>query len=154
MKKQASSPSHERGQSLVELAISLTFLLVLLSGVVNFGIALFHYIAMRDAAQEGAVFGSMNPGNTSGIQDRVRNTSGATGLIRRLYDSGALTVRIVTTNTAGTVVSAGSACAGGAIKVTVTYSYPLTMPFISSFIGTDHITMNAAATDTILSPAC
>ena len=59
--------STEKGQSLVELAISLTFILILLAGVVYFGIGLFYYIAMRDAVQEGALYGSMNPPTASGV---------------------------------------------------------------------------------------
>lgn len=50
-----------RGQSLVELAISLTVMLLLLAGAVTFGMALFSYVAIRDAAQEGALYGSMYP---------------------------------------------------------------------------------------------
>ncbi len=57
MKKQKS----ERGQSLVELSISLVVLLYLLSGAVEFGLAFFQFVQLRDAAQEGALFGSMNP---------------------------------------------------------------------------------------------
>jgi Flp pilus assembly protein TadG len=44
----------ERGQSLVEFSISLVIILWLLAGAVEFGIALFQYIQLRDAAQEGA----------------------------------------------------------------------------------------------------
>src|SRR5512138_2139704 len=65
----------ERGQSLVELAISLVVLLYLLSGVVEFGIAFFQFIQLRDAAQEGALYGSINPQNDTGILARVRNAS-------------------------------------------------------------------------------
>ena len=50
----------ERGQSLVEFAISLVIILWLLAGAVEFGIALFQYIQLRDAAQEGALYGSIN----------------------------------------------------------------------------------------------
>jgi Flp pilus assembly protein TadG len=61
-KLRALIPAHnERGQSLVELAISLTVMLLLLAGAVTFGMALFSYVAIRDAAQEGALFGSFNP---------------------------------------------------------------------------------------------
>ena len=49
----------ERGQSLVELSISLVVLLYLLSGAVEFGLAFFQFVQLRDAAQEGALFGSM-----------------------------------------------------------------------------------------------
>jgi hypothetical protein len=51
----------KRGQSLVELAISLTVMLLLLSGAVSFGMAYYSYVSIRDAAQEGALYGSFNP---------------------------------------------------------------------------------------------
>src|SRR5512138_51077 len=89
--RRLSPARRERGQSLVELAISLTVMLLLLSGAVTFGMALFSYVAMRDAAQEGALYGSFNPYlhntpqnakydtgeliNAAAIQDRVRNAS-------------------------------------------------------------------------------
>ena len=79
---------------MVEFALSLTFMLILLAGAIYFGIGLFHYVAMRDAAQEGALFGSMNPTNTAGIQTRVADASGP-GLFRDLYDSGELTVTVI-----------------------------------------------------------
>src|SRR5512146_2633069 len=80
----------ERGQSLVELAISLTVMLLLLSGAVTFGMAFFSYVAMRDAAQEGALYASFNPCvdasndaicqrteavNVAGVRTRVRASS-------------------------------------------------------------------------------
>ena len=58
MKKHKS----ERGQSLVELSISLLVLLYLLSGAVEFGLAFFQFVQLRDAAQEGALYASMSPG--------------------------------------------------------------------------------------------
>ncbi len=61
----------ERGQSLVELAISLTVILLLLSGAVSFGMALFSYVAIRDAAQEGALYGSFNPYADTGVGSPV-----------------------------------------------------------------------------------
>src|SRR6185436_11100089 len=51
----------ERGQSLVELGVSLLILLYLLSGAAEFGVLFFQFVQLRDAAQEGALYGSMNP---------------------------------------------------------------------------------------------
>jgi hypothetical protein len=140
--------SHEKGQSLVEFAISLTFILILLSGAIYFGIGLFHYVAMRDAAQEGALFGSMNPDNLGGIQTRAADASGP-GLIRDLYDAGQLTV---------TVTYTGAHCEGNGITVTLQHDYSLNwLPvgaFIEPFIGRDFIRLRAAVTDTILTPPC
>mgnify|MGYP001822952384 CR=1 FL=1 len=52
---------HEGGQSLIELALMMVFLLIMLAGVVDVGRALFTYIAIRDSAQEGALVGSITP---------------------------------------------------------------------------------------------
>jgi Flp pilus assembly protein TadG len=68
----------ERGQSLVELAISLVIILFLLAGAVEFGIALFQFIQLRDAAQEGALYGSIcphDPDVNDKIKQRVRAAS-------------------------------------------------------------------------------
>ncbi len=51
----------ERGQSLVELGISILILLYLLAGAAEFGVLFFQFVQLRDAAQEGALYGSMNP---------------------------------------------------------------------------------------------
>lgn len=145
MKHQTSTKS-SRGQSLVEFAISLTAILILLAGAVDFGIGLFHYIAMRDAAQEGALYGSMNPANTSGIRQRAANASGADGLIFDLYDNGAGPLAI-------NIAYTGAQCEGNGITVTLEYDYPISMPFIGAFVG-DFIRLRASVTDTILTPPC
>src|SRR5215210_5613042 len=77
----------ERGQSLVELGVSLLILMYLLSGAVEFGVLFFQYVQLRDAAQEGALYGSTSiPGSTSGpptadtwtkIEQRARAASGS-----------------------------------------------------------------------------
>ena len=135
---------HERGQSLVEFAISLTAILILLAGAVDFGIGLFHYVAMRDAAQEGALYGSMNPDNAAGIQDRIKNAAGGSGMIYDLYASGDLTASVTYT---------GAHCEGNGITVTLSYDYPISMPFIGAFVG-EFIRLRASVTDTILTPPC
>ncbi len=55
------SQKKQRGQSLVELGLTMMVMLWLLSGAVDFGLGFFAYVAIRDAAQEGALFGSINP---------------------------------------------------------------------------------------------
>jgi len=158
--------STARGQSLVEFAISLTFMLNLLSGAVYFGIGLFYYIAMRDAAQEGALFGAMNPTfsgicphpltpSSPEICKRVANASGP-GLIRNLYDADELDVTVTFQN--DTACWNGAAYEGNGITVTLEHEYTLSwLPigaFIEPFIGQNFIRLGAAVTDTILTPPC
>lgn len=65
----------EAGQSFTEMAISMVFILVLLAGVVDLGRMFWVFVTLRDAAQEGAAYGSFCPADTSGIESRVRNSS-------------------------------------------------------------------------------
>jgi Flp pilus assembly protein TadG len=132
----------ESGQSLVELAVSLTVILLLLAGAVDFSIAYFSFAAMQDAAQEGALYGSLNPTDTTGIVTRVRRASSNPV---NLEDESRVNV---------TVNLPGDACEGNEIQVSVIYDYPISMPFIGTIIGSQTITLNASVTDTILQPPC
>jgi Flp pilus assembly protein TadG len=152
IKHPASIPTHgnnpaglrksERGQSLVELAVSITVILLLLAGAVDFSIAYFSFAAMQDAAQEGALYGSVNPTDTAGIITRVRRASSNPVDL----ENETLVNVTVTLN--------GDACEGNEVTVNVIYDYPISMPFIGAIIGSQTITLNASVTDTILQPPC
>ncbi len=134
----------EHGQSMVELALSLVIILLLISAIVDGARVLFTYMALRDAAQEGSLFGSVEPGNTVAVTARVRNAS---DMVRGF---GAANVQIQ-------VSYSGSACAGGnnTVKVRVTYSnFRMTMPFVGAILGTQTIPISAAAINSILRPLC
>ena len=131
----------ERGQSLVELAISIVILIYLLAGAVEFGLVFFQYVQLRDAAQEGALYGSMHPTDTAGIETRAKNAS--TSPIDLVADP-TVTVDVVVT---------GPSCEGSALAVTVSYPHQVFMPFMSQFIG-QTVSLDAVVTDTILTPRC
>jgi Flp pilus assembly protein TadG len=131
----------ERGQSFVELAISLVFLLLLVGGVVDLGRAFFTFMALRDSVQEGALYGSINPALTQEIKNHVLDSS---DMIPDLISSDDITVEVI-----------GAACTGNGIRVSAQYDdFPITMPFIGTVIGGQTITISASVTDTILSPGC
>jgi Flp pilus assembly protein TadG len=143
--------NRERGQSLVEFAISLVILLVMLAGAVDAGRVLYTYLSMRDAAQEGALYASMDPKNTSAIVTRARESS---TLMRSLGNSITVTVN-------PTVV--GALCAGqnsgvdNGITVIISYPrFPLTMPFIGQLVGSGDqtIPIHVEVTDSIIIPKC
>ena len=46
------------------------------------------------------------------------------------------------------------ACEGRSITVSLVYDYPVSMPFMGAVLGSDHIQLKAAVTDTILTPSC
>jgi len=153
MKKLPNLPN-ERGQSLVEFAFSMTLLLTLVVGIVDCTRALFTYMALRDAVQEGALYGSTEPLDQNDydgdgdltevnprIEDRVRNSS---DLVYSLGSDVDVEVTMLST-----------ACMGNGIRVRVQYDeFPLTMPFIGAIVGGQTIAISASATNTILRPAC
>jgi Flp pilus assembly protein TadG len=135
----------EHGQSLVELALSLTIILLLLAGAVDFSMAYFSFSAMQDAAQEGALYGSVNPTDIAGIKTRVRSAS-----------SNPVDLSDPAVQVPDPVVdySGPFPCEGDEVTVTVIYDYPISMPFIGGIIRSQHITLTASVTDTILQPVC
>jgi Flp pilus assembly protein TadG len=143
----------ERGQSLVELALSLVVMLMLLTGAVEMGLALFQYVTMRDAAQEGALYGSIAPDEVEEIKLRAQAAAG---------DIVALDTGTLTDPASGDIVItySGSHCEGldsnsvpNSITVTITFPHPVTMPLIGAWIGST-INLSANVTDTILTPSC
>ena len=141
---------NERGQSLVELAVSLVLLLLLLSGAVEFGMAFFQFIQLRDAAQEGALYGSINPDQPVNIESRTR---GASNSPINLADTSAVTIVISIDGIDSSNASYGTVdCEGHGLKVKVSYNHHIFMPFITAVLGSDEIPLSAEVTDTILTP--
>jgi hypothetical protein len=115
-------------------------------------------VQLRDAAQEGALYGSMNPYiestgdtkfevgeaiNQAGIEARVRAASSSP---INLSDTTKVTVAIAGTD--------GMLCEGHGIQVTVSYTHHIFMPFIPTLIGRTDIPLSATVVDTILTPLC
>lgn len=161
----------ERGQSLVELAISLVVLLYLLSGIVEFGLAFFQFVQLRDAAQEGALFGSGNlndpslPTDFDLIETRVRASSNtpinldaaAPNPVRVLIYVDTDLVRSNGANTgngADATWVGKNACEAHALKVRTEFDHNIFMPFMPQLLRRNTITLNAEVTDTILRPVC
>jgi hypothetical protein len=67
-----------RGQDLVEYALILPVLLLLLLGIMEFGYAVMSYDSISNAAREGARYGIIRPGDTSGVEAAARRLT--TGL--------------------------------------------------------------------------
>lgn len=134
-------PKSERGQSLVELAISILILIYLLAGAVEFGMAFFQFVQLRDAAQEGALYGSIHPTDNAGIIARVQGAS-----------SSPIDLTTITPDIA--VIGSACECTGNAIRVTLTFNHQIFMPFIPDLIGRTYIPLVASVTDTILQPPC
>lgn len=144
----------ERGQSLVELSVSLLVLLYLLSGAVEFGIAFFQFVQLRDAAQEGALYSSMitSPDKAQAtIETRVRGASSSPIDLSIPCGSGGVCITVTSKDSSGTSQPISSACEGDSITVEVLYNHQVFMPFMTRIIGPT-VPLRATVTDTVLTP--
>lgn len=138
---------NERGQSLVELSLTMTIALTLLVGAIDFSVGLFAHVTMRDAAQEGAVYGSIQPADTAGIKNRV---------IAAASDVLPLTEGEITV----TYSADQHKCEGftdglpNTITISIVHPHPVSTPLLGAVIGTQTINLRAQITNTILSPVC
>lgn len=139
----------ERGQSLVELAISIVVLMFLLAGAVEFGLVFFQFVQLRDAAQEGALYGSVCL-PTCTDDDIVTRATGASTSPIDLVNDPSLEVVVTWVDGNGDLKN----CEGDGVEVKMIYQHKIFLPFIPQMIGGDVITLPASVTDTVLVPAC
>jgi TadE-like protein len=134
------SKPKEHGQSMVELALTITILMTLLAGTIDLGRAFFTWLALRDAAQEGASYGSIYPQRMDLIRERV-------------WDNLEQVIPNPRTNAVVNIGFIDHPCLGNTILVNVNYpNFPLTMPFLGAILGSQTINIHAAVNDSILKP--
>jgi Flp pilus assembly protein TadG len=126
----------EQGATLVETALSIVILLAFIFGIMETGLALYTYHFIAEAAREGTRyaivrgstctgFASACPASSSDVQNYVTNL-GFPGI-----DPSKMTVNPVwLAYTSGSPCSAVCNSPGNLIKVTVTYNFPLSVPFV------------------------
>lgn len=116
----------ERGQALVEFAIVLPVLLLIVTGIIEFGLILNSYLSIQHATREGARSGSVGDTDTQ-IQNIV------------LSNLSHLDITKLTL----TVVPAYSLRSRGeSITVNVTYDYQTIIPLIGDVIN-DNVVLEA-----------
>jgi len=143
----------ERGQSLTEFALALVILLTLVAGIGDLGRMFFAYIIIRDAAQEGAVYGSIaDKSDLITLQNNVEAR-----VIEAFTDPnnpGNTPINVSKLNVQTDLIGATCASPGSGVRVKVDYAVPITMPFIGTIIGSQEMKMSATVQNAILSPVC
>lgn len=141
----------------MELGVSMVLVIILLSGVVDLGRAIFTKLAMQDAAEEGLVYGVGFPSFCDQIEERIRYN-----LSNEVLPTD-INVKIYIENSAGTVMIEGlkySLCADTPynqifaekhMQIDLTQNFQITMPFLGSFIGQE-IPLHVTANGVILRP--
>ena len=124
-----ASRCNERGQALVEAALTFPLLFLLFFGIIEFSLVIFSYNTISNAAREGARYGIIHPADTTGI------TSHARSLTTAIQCSGA--GMLVTT----------PASPAGTVRVDIDCNVPLiTQMMITALGGTGTIPLHASAT--------
>jgi hypothetical protein len=124
----AHDPKRERGrgQALVEFAIILPVFFLVVAGMFDFGMGIYSDLTLVNAAREGARLGVIDPGNTSAIENRVREMSSN-------LDGSKLTVTVACERPSGGTFTACTSpmwLPGDATKVTVDYRYSVFFPVL------------------------
>jgi len=129
---QVADRGGQRGQALVEFALALPLLLIVLFLVVDFGVGLTRWIAITNAAREGARLGAVGAGEGA-IRQKVIDTSDG------ILSDGNITVGYADFDGDGIAV-------GDSVVVDVHYDYNLITPlgrFIT--VAIDPLTLSACS---------
>jgi hypothetical protein len=156
-----STRRKERGQSLVEVALTLPILLLILSGLLDIGRVYYIYIALEEAAQEAATFLAQNPwcqGPTDippadAVLDNCSNPNNAEF---RIYNASNQEIEPAQVDSiaytfpedlgGNPIIGIGST-----VTVTIRYDFPLVTPLIRDALGgADGITLTATASHLII----
>lgn len=114
----------ERGQSLVEMAMVMPLLLLLALGTADLGLAFRTYIALTNAAREGARWISTHPENPSAAMARIRAEAGRIGLSPDATDDTRITVVFEPDRT--------SYAAGEDVTIIIAHDYPLMFGIVTA----------------------
>jgi hypothetical protein len=143
--RSATIAATKRGQTLVEFALILPLLLLLLFGIIDFGIAIWKYNTVANIGREIARYGVVHPDEIKDNEDEdfyvfVKDTFDPEEFER--WTTGLITDSLAITPTLG---SDGGLF--GSVHVTVTYQHPLlTGPIVQAVGGRSDVTMRTVTT--------
>jgi Flp pilus assembly protein TadG len=107
----------ERGQTAVEFALVAPIMIVLVLGIMQFGVAFHNYVTITDAARAGArqaIIARLAGGDFTAAQQAVRTAAGG-------LDQSSLLV---------TVDDPTPTTAGSTVTVTASYPYSISIPLL------------------------
>ena len=115
-----------RGQAITEFALVLPVFFLMFAGMFDFGLGMHTDMTLINAAREGARLGVVEPGNTTGVQDRVRQMASN-------LDTKKLGVSVTCERPSGSTFSACGSPewqSGDATVVRVDYPYTMVFPLL------------------------
>jgi len=142
----------ERGQALVEFALVLPVLLIVIIGILQFGVVYNHYIQLTNAADAGARLFSIERGQSNPCTDVVSQVDAAAATLKS--SNVVVTLSAVNSPTA-TSPSTYSSAAGGSCPwsspgvlvsgnpVTLTATYPFSLSLFGLSIISSNLSVSA-----------
>lgn len=141
-----------RGQSMVEFALLLPALMLLLVVAVDFGRLFASYVAVNNAAREGAVYAAAHPTfvTSSDSPDPENVTYRARQEVANpsspQFTAVSVSAPACNPSPCPTVIGTGG---GSTIKVTVNTTFAFFTPIVSAVLGGSSIALSASATAVI-----
>ena len=130
--------STERGQAVIELALTLPLLLVVVFGIIDFGFMFQRYEAVTNAAREGARIGVLRDYTATEPQNRALDylvSSGLNGPIRACGTGTIVKNSRCAQMTTSTVTVAGSTPVKTVDQVTMIVEYDHQYQFVGPIMG-------------------
>jgi Flp pilus assembly protein TadG len=123
---------HEEGAAVVEFALVLPLLLMILFGIIEFGLVLYNQEVITNASREGARFGIV-------IGDPRPSTGQIQGVVNTYLTNSGLKSGNATVSVAGAQGASGS-------DLTVSIAYPYNFLVLPNFAESLGSTLNLGAT--------
>jgi Flp pilus assembly protein TadG len=130
----------EKGQSLLEFALVVPVLLIILAGLLDLGRLYYIYVALTDAAAEGAAYAAIHPDDSTEIEARAVAAS-------RGY------VELETGQVAVECPACPGPASGDTLTVTVSFSFTLATPFMNVIVPDGVLPLRAIACETVIGGA-
>jgi len=139
---------HQRGQSLVELALVLPILLVLLAAALDLGRVFYSTVSLNNAAREGALQAAETP--SSYVEDAACNTATNLVVCRVLLEAKGTMTTILPTDidVKCNPVDVPLPCpkqAASLVTVEVRGTFTLLTPLLRGILGTDTLNLRSTA---------
>lgn len=148
-----------RGQSVAEFAVVLPIMLLILAGAVDLGRAFYAYVAVENAAKEGALYGARHPmcGGPSSTCPDPRNVrwivENEAANLKDRSGASELTTRSACRTPAGALVQPINDCVNGNVYVVeVTHTFRLVTPILGDLVGSS-LTLGASSEATVIEDA-
>ncbi len=130
----------QRAQSLVEFSLVLPLLMILVFGIIDFGMGFHSWMTMSNAAREGARIAATHAASSGSVHCSPLPASGT--IERRICDTAA---NLNPSKITMTVTNAdpGGIKSGQAVTVLVVYTYDMITPF-AAYVHVSPLTMTTS----------